>query len=182
MLTAQRCFWKHVKSHSAFCKKNRTKNEGGKKKNPGPQKRSLCRVNNTPIRKKKKKNTGGSTVDCRHNSQYHDRGSKGGIQWRGVKWRGGGDPWIHIVKSDSLSPPDKSPLDKCGQAAEGASFSSDGVQDGDKNEALLGKPGSRARRPQAEKLSQQQRSFQLVPTKPLKKFTHRHSPYSANIG
>lgn len=42
--------------------------------------------------------------------------------------------------------------------------------------------GSEARGPRAEKLSQQQRSFQLSLAKPLKKFTHRHSPYSANIG
>lgn len=42
--------------------------------------------------------------------------------------------------------------------------------------------GSEARRPRAEKLSQQQCSFQLSLAKPLKKFTHRHSPYSANIG
>lgn len=67
-------------------------------------------------------------------------------------------------------------------SSRGASFSSDGVQDSDKDEALLGKMGEQGKGPQAEKLSQQQHSFQLLLTKPLKKFTHRHSPYSANIG
>lgn len=99
-----------------------------------------------------------------------------------MKWKGCGNPYIHTGKSDSLSPPDKSPLDKCGQAGEEPSFSSDGVQDSDKDEALLGKMGERGKGPRAEKLSQQQRSFQLSLAKPLKKFTHRHSPYSANIG
>lgn len=42
--------------------------------------------------------------------------------------------------------------------------------------------GSEARGPRAEKLSQQRCSLQLSLAKPLKKFTHRHSPYSANIG
>ncbi len=42
--------------------------------------------------------------------------------------------------------------------------------------------GREAKGPWAEKRSQQQRSFQLSLAKPLKKFTHRHSPYSANIG
>lgn len=99
-----------------------------------------------------------------------------------MKQRGYGNPYIHTGKSDSLSPPDKRPLDKCGQAGEEPSFSSDGVQDSDKDEALLGKMGERGKGPRAEKLSQQQHSFQLSLAKPLKKFTHRHSPYSANIG
>lgn len=62
------------------------------------------------------------------------------------------------------------------------SFSSDGVQDSDKDEALLGKMGERGKGPQAEKLRQQRFSFQLLLAKPLKKFTHRHSSYSENIG
>lgn len=44
-------------------------------------------------------------------------------------------------KSDSLSPADKSPLDKYGQAGEEPSFSNDGVQNSDKDEALLGELG-----------------------------------------
>lgn len=92
------------------------------------------------------------------------------------------EPLHHTGKSDSLSPPDKRPLDKCGQAGEEPSFSRDGVQDSDKDGALLGEMGERSKGPQAEKLSQQQRSFQLRLAKPLKKYTHRHSPYSANIG
>lgn len=100
------------------------------------------------------------------------------MEWR----RGCGNPNVHTGKSNSLSPPDKSPLDKCGQAGKEPSFSSDGVQDSDKDEALLGKMGEQSKGPQAEKLSQQQCSFQLLLAKPLKKFTHRHSPYSANIG
>lgn len=100
------------------------------------------------------------------------------VEWR----RGCGNPNIHTGKSNSLSPPDKSPLDKCGQAGKEPSFSSDGVQDSDKDEALLGEMGEQSKGPQAEKLSQQQCSFQLLLAKPLKKFTHRHSPYSANIG
>lgn len=82
------------------------------------KKKCICRVNNVTCKKKKKKMwaevqlTVGTTVNAM-------TGANGGrVQWRGVKWRGCGDPWIHIVKSDSLSPPDKSPLDKCGQAAE----------------------------------------------------------------
>ncbi|KAI9547905.1 hypothetical protein NQZ68_012922 [Dissostichus eleginoides] len=55
-----------------------------------------------------------------------------------------------------LSPPDKRPLDKCGQAGEEPSFSRDGVQDSDKDGALLGEMGERSKGPQAEKLSQQQ--------------------------
>lgn len=79
-------------------------------------KKSLCRVNNTPIKKIKKRRAEVQlTVATTVNTMT---GGVRGVQWRGVKWRGGGDPWIHIVKSDSLSPPDKSPLDKCGQAAE----------------------------------------------------------------
>lgn len=117
---------------------------------------------------------------CHRNSHYYCGKSK--AEYTGVKWKGCGNPYIHTGKSDSLSPPDKSPLDKCGQAGEEPSFSSDGVQDSDKDEALLGKMGERGKGPRAEKLSQQQRSFQLSLAKPLKKFTHRHSPYSANIG
>lgn len=72
---------------------------------------SVCYVNKTL-----RENVQQSTADCHHNSQQYDGRSKG--EYSGVKWRGGGNPWIHIGKSDSLSPPDKSPLDKCGQAAE----------------------------------------------------------------
>lgn len=42
--------------------------------------------------------------------------------------------------------------------------------------------GKGGKGPQAEKLSQQQCSFQLSLAKPLNTLTQRHSPYSANIG
>lgn len=96
--------------------------------------------------------------------------------------RGWGNPYIHTGKSVSLSPLDKSPLDKCGQAGQEPSFSNDGVQDSDKVESPLGEMCEQGKRPPAEKLSQQQCSFQLWLPKPLKKFTHRHSTHSANIG
>lgn len=79
-----------------------------------------------------------------------------------------GNPCIHTAKSVSLSPPDKSPLDKCGQAGQEPSFSSEGVQDSDKDESPLGEMWELGKRPRAEKLSQQQCSFQLLPSKPLK--------------
>lgn len=63
------------------------------------------------------------------------------VKRSGVKWRESENDYTHTGKSDSLSPPDKSPLDKCGQAGEEPSFSSDGVQDSDKDEALLGEMG-----------------------------------------
>lgn len=88
-----------------------------------------------------------------------------------------GNPYIHTGKSVSLSPPDKSPLDKRGQAGQEPSFNSEGVQDGDKDESPLGEMWELGKRPQAEKLSQQ-----LWLPKPLKKFTHQHSTNSANIG
>lgn len=53
--------------------------------------------------------------------------------------RGSGNPNIHTGKSVSLSLPDKNPLDKCGQAGEEPSFTSDRVQDSDKDEDPLGK-------------------------------------------
>lgn len=64
----------------------------------------------------------------------------------------------------------------------GASFTSDRVQDSDKDEDPLGKMWEWGKRPEAGKLGQRQCSFQLLSAKPLKKFTHRHSTYSANIG
>lgn len=68
-----------------------------------------------------------------------------GVKHSREKWRGCGNPYIHTGKSDSLSPPDKSPSDKCGQAGEEPSFSNDGVQDSDKDEALLGEMGERGK-------------------------------------
>lgn len=93
-----------------------------------------------------------------------------------------GNPNINTGKSDSLSPPDKSPLDNCGQAAEEPASTVMGCRTAIRMMLVWAKWGSKTRGPQAEKLSQQQRSFQLLLAKPLKKFTHRHSPYSANIG
>lgn len=46
------------------------------------------------------------------NSPYYYGRSK---EQSGVKWRECENPYIHTAKSDSLSPPDKGPLDKCGQ-------------------------------------------------------------------
>lgn len=117
---------------------------------------------------------------CHQNSQYYCGRSK--AEYSGEKWRGCGNPYIHTGKSDSLSPPDKSPLDKCGQAAEEPASAVMGCSAAIRMKLCRAKWGSKARGPQAEKLSQQQRSFQLLLAKPLKKFTHRHSPYSANIG
>lgn len=64
------------------------------------------------------------------------------------------------------------------------SFSSDGVQDSDKDGALLGEMGERGKGPQAEKLRQQRCSFQLWLAKPLKNVhigihhTHKNIGYS----
>lgn len=100
----------------------------------------------------------------------------------GGKWRGCGNPCIRTDESDGLSPPDNSPSDKCGQAAEEPASAAMGCRTAIRMKLAWAKWGSEAVGPQAEKLRQQQRSFQLLLAKPLKKFTRRHSPHSANIG
>lgn len=126
------------------------------------------------------KNVQRRIVDCNQNNQYYCGGSK--VKYSGVKWRGCWNLYIHTGKSDSLSPPDKSPLDKCGQAAEEPALAEMGCRTAIRMKLYWANWRSKAMGPQAEKLSQQQHSFQLLLAKPLKKFTHRHSPYSANIG
>lgn len=104
------------------------------------------------------------------------------VESSGGKWRGRGNPCIRTGKSDGLSPPDNSPLDKCGQAAEEPASAVMGCRTAIRTKLAWAKWGSEAAGPQAEKLRQQRRSFQLLLAKPLKKFTRRHSPHSANIG
>lgn len=98
------------------------------------------------------------------------------------EWRGSGNPCIHAGESDGLSPPDNSPSDKCGQAAEEPARAAAGCRTAIRTKLGWAKWGSEAAGPQAEKLRQQPRSFQLLLAKPLKKFTRRHPPHSANIG
>lgn len=95
---------------------------------------------------------------------------------------GSGNPGIHAGKSDGLSPPDNSPSDKCGQAAEEPACAVTGCRTAIRTKLAWVEWGREAAGPQAGKLRQQQRSFQLLLAKPLKKFTRRHSPHSANIG
>lgn len=104
------------------------------------------------------------------------------VESSGGKWRGRGNPCIRTGKSDGLSPPDNSPSDKCGQAAEEPASAVMGCRTAIRTKLAWAKWGSEAAGPQAEKLRQQRRSFQLLLAKPLKKFTRRHSPHSANIG
>lgn len=104
------------------------------------------------------------------------------VKSSGGKWRGCGNPYIRMGKSDGLSPPDNSPSDKCGQAAEEPASAVMGCRMAIRTKLAWAKWGSKAAGPQAEKLRQQRRSFQLLLAKPLKKFTRRHSPHSANIG
>lgn len=104
------------------------------------------------------------------------------VKCSGGKWRGCGNPCIRTGKSDGLSPPDNSPSDKCGQAAEEPASAAMGCRTAIRMKLAWAKWGSEAVGPQAEKLRQQRHSFQLLPAKPLKKFTRRHSPHSANIG
>lgn len=104
------------------------------------------------------------------------------VKCSGGKWWGSGNSCIHPGKSDGLSPPDNSPSDKCGQAAEEPACAVTGCSTAIRTEPAWAKWGSEATRPQAEKLRQHRRSFQLLLAKPLKKFTRRHSPHSANIG
>lgn len=104
------------------------------------------------------------------------------VKCGGGKWWVSGNPCIHADKSDGLSPPDNSPSDKCGQAAEEPACALTGCRTAIRTKLAWAKWGRVAVGPQAEKLRQQRRSFQLLLAKPLKKFTRRHSPHSANIG
>lgn len=68
-------------------------------------------------------------------------------EYSGVKWRACGNPYNHTGKSDSLSPPDKNPLDKCGQAAEEPASAVMGCRTAIRMKLYWAKWGSKARGP-----------------------------------
>lgn len=89
------------------------------------------------------------------------------VKCSGGKWWASGNPCIQAGNSDGLSPTDNSPSDKCGQAAEEPACAVTGCRTVIRTKLVWAKWGSEAAGPQAEKLRQQQRSFQLLLAKPL---------------
>lgn len=147
-LTIQRCFWKQSKTH--FASSIRLKEMGEETGLGTGKKLEQWVMSQGDVQRTCAQRNGWLSA----NSPYHCGGSK--AKYGGVKWRGCGYPYNHTGKSDSLSPPDKSPLDKCGQAAEEPASAVMGCRTAIRMKLYWAKWGSKTRGPQAEKLSQQQ--------------------------
>lgn len=106
-------------------------------------------------------------------------------EYRGVEWSEGGDvgtPISILVSLTAYHPQTRGPWINVVKQERSPASAVMGCRTAIRLKLYWAKWGSETRGPPAEKLSQQKCSFQFSLAKPLKKFTHRHSPYSANIG